>query len=190
LVADLPRVLGAGADLFAPSLRAAPTEERMREWRARLEAAGPRPWLAVTWRAGTRPEVVRQALSKNVPVAQLFSALAPWHGTVFALQRGVEVGELAAARAALGRPVHDLSRAGDDLEDLLAIVACVDRHVGVSSTNMHLAALAGATADVLAPFPPEWRWRPEGDSPWFPGFRVHRQAPDGEWARALAGVLA
>ncbi len=189
LVADLPRVLGAGADLLAPSLRAAPTEERLREWRARLEAAGPRPWLAATWRAGTRPEVVRQALSKNVPVAQLFGALAPWHGTVFALQRGVEPGELALSRAALGRPVHDLSRAGDDLEDLLAIVACVDRHVGVSSTNMHLAALAGATADVLVPFPPEWRWRPEGSSPWFPGFRVHRQAPDGEWARALSGVL-
>jgi len=190
LVADLPQVLGPGADLFAPSLGAAPTEERVREWRARLEAAGPRPWLAVTWRAGTRPEVVRQALSKNVPVGQLFGALAPWHGTVFALQRGVEVGELAAARAALGHPVHDLSRAGGDLEDLLAIVACVDRHVGVSSTNMHLAALAGTTADVLVPFPPEWRWRTEGASPWFPGFRVHRQAPDGDWARALAGVLA
>jgi Flp pilus assembly protein TadD len=190
LVADLPQVLGPGANLHAPSLRAAPTEERMREWRARLEAAGPRPWLAVTWRAGTRPEVVRHALSKNVPVAALFGALAAWPGTVFALQRGVEIGELAAARGALGRPVHDLSRVGDDLEDLLAIVACVDRHVGVSSTNMHLAALAGATADVLVPFPPEWRWRPEGESPWFPGFRVHRQAPDGEWSRALAGVLA
>jgi ADP-heptose:LPS heptosyltransferase len=109
---------------------------------------------------------------------------------VFALQRGAEPGELAAARAALGRPIHDLSRAGDDLEDALAIVACVDRHIGVSSTNMHLAALAGATADVLMPFPPEWRWRPEGESPWFPGFRVHRQAPDGDWSRALAGLSA
>jgi tetratricopeptide (TPR) repeat protein len=190
LVADLPRVLGPDANVYAASLSAAPTEEHVREWRARLEAAGPRPWLAVTWRAGTRPEVVRQALSKNVPVPQLFAALAEWPGTVFALQRGVEIGELAAARAALGRPVHDLSRVGADLEDVLAIVACVDRHVGVSSTNMHLAALAGATADVLVPFPPEWRWRPEGNSPWFPGFRVHRQAPDGDWSRALARVLA
>jgi Flp pilus assembly protein TadD len=190
LVADLPVVLGPGADVNAPSLAAAPREERVREWRARLEAAGPRPWLAATWRAGTRPEVVRQALSKTVPVAQLFGALSAWPGTVFALQRGVEVGELAAARAALGRPVHDLSRAGNDLEDALAIIACVDRHVAVSSTNMHLAALAGATADVLVPFPPEWRWRPEGDSPWFPGFRVHRQAPDGDWSQALAGLLA
>jgi len=190
LAADLPVVLGPGADLQAASLAAAPREERLGEWRARLAAAGPRPWLAVTWRAGTRPEAVRHALSKTVPVAELFGALAPWPGTVFALQRGMEVGELAAARAALGRPVHDLSRAGDDLEDLLAIVACVDRHVGVSSTNMHLAALAGATADVLVPFPPEWRWRTEGASPWFPGFRVHRQAPDGDWSRALAGVLA
>ena len=189
LVADLPVALGPGVDIFAPSLRAGPAEARRREWEARLAATGPRPWLAVTWRAGTRREVVRHALSKNVPLAPLFGALARWPGTVFALQRGVEVGELAAAGAALGRPVHDLSRAGDDLEDILAIVACVDRHVAVSSTNIHVAALAGATADVLVPFPPEWRWRTEGDSPWFPGFRVHRQAPDGDWSRALAGVL-
>jgi hypothetical protein len=57
--------------------------------------------------------------------------------------------------------------------------------VGVSSTNMHLAASAGATADVLVPFPPEWRWRLEGDSPWFPGFRVHREDRDGRWAIRL-----
>jgi hypothetical protein len=51
---------------------------------------------------------------------------------------------------------------------------------------MHLAAAAGATADVLVPFPPEWRWGVAGESPWFPGFRVFRQRPDGDWSRALA----
>ena len=54
---------------------------------------------------------------------------------------------------------------------------------------MHLAAAAGATADVLVQFPPEWRWRIEGESPWFPGFRVHRQAIDGDWSHALRQLV-
>jgi hypothetical protein len=41
---------------------------------------------------------------------------------------------------------------------------------------------------VLVPFPPEWRWRAEGESRWFPGFRVLRQDVDGSWERALAAL--
>ncbi|HET9470993.1 MAG TPA: hypothetical protein VFO24_07795, partial [Usitatibacter sp.] len=104
--------------------------------------------------------------------------------------RGIEEGEIARASAALGRPVHDLSHASEDVEDALAVAALADRHVGVSSTNMHLADLAGSTAEVLVPFPPEWRWRAEGDSPWFPGFRVLRQEVDGSWARAFAALAS
>jgi hypothetical protein len=85
--------------------------------------------------------------------------------------------------------VHDLSREAGDVEDALAVVALADRHVAVSSTNMHLAALAGRTAEVLVPFPPEWRSRPEGDSPWFPGFAILRQEPGGDWRPALARIL-
>ncbi len=188
LVADLPAVLGASCDVFAPSLRAAPRPERIEAWERRLAAAGPRPWIAATWQTGTPRALSREALSKSIGVSELFRALAPLGGTVFALQRAIEPDELERAREALGGPVHDLSDANADLEDLLAVVSLVDRHVAVSSTNMHLAALAGAAADVLVPFPPEWRWRPDGDSPWFPGFRVHRQARDGDWSRALAAI--
>jgi hypothetical protein len=89
----------------------------------------------------------------------------------------------------LGCALHDFSDANDDLEDALALVALLDRHIGVSNTNMHLADAAGRTADVLVPYPPEWRWRIEGDSPWFPGFRVHRQTRDGDWGPALASLV-
>lgn len=188
LVADLPVVLDASVEIYAPSPRVPADPGRVHAWRERLAAAGPRPWIAATWRSGTPANVSREALHKSIPLELLFRALAPLGGTVFALQRAVAPGELDAASAALGRQVHDLSHAGDDLEDVLALLACVDRHIGVSSTNMHLAALAGATADVLVTFPPEWRWRPEGPSPWFPGFRLHRQALDGDWSRALAGL--
>lgn len=188
LLGDLPAAMPHRDPLGVPSLRIAPDASRLAAWRQRLEAAGPRPWIAATWRAGTPSAVVAHALAKEIPVSVLFPALAAFEGTVVALQRQPRAGEIAAAAAALGRPVHDFAAAAEDLEDALALAALVDRHVAVSSTNLHLAALAGATADVLVPFPPEWRWRLGGESPWFPGFRVHRQSVDGGWQEALASL--
>jgi tetratricopeptide (TPR) repeat protein len=190
LVGDLPSMYASTDPLTVPSLAFEPLPERVAKWEAALRGVGPRPWIGVQWRAGTPRELVAHALSKSVPVEALFAALAPAPGTVVALQRLVAPGELERASGALGRPVADLSRANDQLEDLLALTSLLDRHVAVSSTTLHIAAAAGATADVLVPFPPEWRWRLDGDSPWFPGFRVHRQGVDGDWAAALASIAA
>jgi len=190
LVGDLPSMFASTDPLTVATLRIEPLPERVAKWEAALLAAGPRPWIGVQWRAGTPHEVLEHALSKSVPVEPLFAALAPMQGTVFALQRQIAPGELDRAAGALGRPVTDLSSANDDLEDLLALATLLDRHAAVSSTTLHLAVAAGATADVLIPFPPEWRWRLEGDSPWFPGFRVHRQGLDGDWTAALAALTA
>jgi len=107
---------------------------------------------------------------------------------VVSLQRAPLEGEIARASSALGRAVHDFESINADLEEALALVALLDRHVAVSNTNIHLAAAAGAKADVLVQFPPEWRWGLEGPSPWFPAFRTFRQAASGDWSAALEGL--
>ena len=188
LVGDLPSIFPGEDPLAVPSLRVDPDPAALARWRDALAAAGPRPWTGVTWRAGTPSSVVAHALYKSVPPQELMASLAAAPGTVVALQRGLAAGEIEAASRARGAPVADFSRGSEALEDALALVSLIDRHVGVSNTNMHLAALAGATAEVLEPFPPEWRWRLEGESPWFPGFRVHRATIEGGWAPALAAV--
>jgi tetratricopeptide (TPR) repeat protein len=188
MVGDLPSVVAGNGQSYLPPLPLPPDAARVAKWRSALESAGPRPWIGVTWRAGTPSAQVAHALYKTVPIDGLFAALRPLGGTVIALQRRCEPRELDEARRALGAPVHDFSGANDDLEDALALVSLLDRHVGVSNTNTHLAAAAGAAGDVLVAFPPEWRWRIEGDSPWFPGFRVHRQSLDGDWGKALEGL--
>jgi tetratricopeptide (TPR) repeat protein len=188
LAGDLPAVFADADPLEARSLQIAPLPDRLEEWRTTLQAAGPKPWIGTLWRAGTPGHVVAHALAKAVPVADLFAALAPLGGTVFSLQRDPVPGEIDVAGRSLGARVHDLSHANADLEDVLALVALLDRHVSVSNTNLHLAVAAGSSADVLMPFPPEWRWRLEGDSPWFPGFRVHRQGIEGDWSAALAAL--
>ena len=188
LAGDLPLILPGSDPLSMPSLRIPPLPERLSRWKAALESAGPPPRIGVQWRAGTPREAQAHALSKNAPLQALFAALAAVPGTLVAVQRSLLPGELDQASRAAGRPVHDLSGANGDLEDVLALVTLLDRHVAVSSTTLHLAAAAGRTADVLVPFPPEWRWRAEGGSPWFPGFRVHRQGVDGDWSAAIAGA--
>jgi Flp pilus assembly protein TadD len=186
LSGDLPLL---SSQSLPPSLAIAPDAQRLEALRRRLERAGPRPWIGVTWRAGTSPDLVAHALHKSAPIAGLFAAL-PRDGTVLSLQREGSFDELESASRALGRPIYDFSAVNTDLDDALALVALLDRHVGVSNTNMHLAAAAGATADVLVQFPPEWRWGIEGDSPWFPGLRVYRQLPGGDWSRAFAALAS
>jgi hypothetical protein len=52
---------------------------------------------------------------------------------------------------------------------------------------VHLLAAIGGSGDILVPHPAEWRWQLHGAaSPWFPGFRIHRQEGGGDWSRALA----
>ncbi len=189
LVGDLPRIASKHDPLGVQSLRIAPLPEKLAHWRARLEQAGPRPWVGATWRAGLPPEQLAHGLYKTVPLEPFFAATAHLGGTTVALQRRPAAEEIDAAGKVLGRPLHDFSDANADLEDALALVALLDHYIGVSNTNMHLAAAAGTTADVLVPFPPEWRWRIDGESPWFPGFRVHRQGVDGDWSHVL-GQLA
>ena len=188
LLADLPTV-GPPHEPHPRSLDIPAEPARVAKWRDTLEQAGPHPWIGITWRAGLPSLAHHRGLSKNVPPAALAAAVAPLQGTVLSLQRNALPDDIALSCAALGRGIVDLAAANADLEDALALVSLLDRHVGVSNTNMHLAALSGGTADVLVPFPPEWRWGAEGGAtPWFPGFRVHRQRRDGDWTQALAEI--
>ena len=189
-VGDLPWLLQATKPAeFPPPLRLVPDASRVAELRQSLQAVGPKPWIAVTWRAGiAAPGVVRTQLKEMSP-ALLGNALRGLGGTCISVQRQPRDDEREALGQALGRPVHDASAANDDLESILALMAVVDEYVGVSNANAHLRGGAGGSMQVLVPFPPEWRWGLEGDrSPWFPTMRVLRQAPNGRWDAALAAL--
>jgi tetratricopeptide (TPR) repeat protein len=176
---DLP--LAAGEPGYPPPLTCEPLPERIRKARSALEGLD-RP-MAVTWRAGTRSDDPYGILFKEVEPGLLANALGD--RAAVSVQRRPAPGETEALGDALGRPVLDLSSWNEDLEDALALMAVVDDYAGVSNTNMHLRAVAGRTARVLVPFPPEWRWLAAGESAWFPGFRVVRQAWDGRWPAML-----
>jgi hypothetical protein len=171
-------------------LSLSPLDSRLTSIRTRLAALGPPPYVGVTWRAGWPVELQKgkryPGLDKWVPPESLAAVIRELPGTVLALQRNPRPAELAALQQGVQRDVHDLSPANEDLEDMIALLMLLDEYIGVSNTNMHLMASLGRRARVLVTFPPWWQWMVAGDqSPWFPGFRLYRQAPDGEWAPAL-----
>jgi len=194
LLGDLPLALRAQpiADTEDDTPQSLPLKalpERIDEVRARLAALGPPPYVGLTWRGGIAPEQNRGAnwaFFKQVPLDELARSLRDTTGTMLVLQRQPKAGEIDLVSGHLGRSAHDLSALNDDLEAMLALLFLLDDYVGVSNTNMHLRAGVGRTARVLVPAPAEWRWLTSGDSsPWFPGFRIYRQANDGEWSGAL-----
>jgi tetratricopeptide (TPR) repeat protein len=192
---DLPVLLGT--DHAPPPWPLAVDAARRQRWAERLAQFGPRPYIALTWRAGTDlskgPEfrVSTRLLYKAIAPQSLGAALRGLAVTLLSLQRLPYRDEVAKIAAAAAATVHDLSALNDDLADMLAVLSLLDDYVTVSNTNVHLLAGLGKTAKVLVPFPPEWRWMRSGEgSPWFPGFRVYRERPGQDWSDALAALRA
>ncbi len=180
-MADLPFLLGHAHPEDCPrALPLAPTTASSARMRTRLEAAGPAPWIAVTWQAGVPGNM------RKVPPALLGRSLAGKPGTVVLVQRKPAAEDVASLTAALGHQAADLTDVNDDLEDMLALMALADFYVSVSNTNVHLRASAGRPTHVLVPHPPEWRWLAEGRSPWFSDCPTYREAPSHDWTDALA----
>jgi hypothetical protein len=185
---DFPERIAVFWPQLPPALPLQPLHDRIAEMRARLQRAGPPPYIGVTWRGGTAPDTqdVSWVLYKVCPIGRLAPAVSRYRGTAIALQRKPAAGEIGAFSAALGTPLHDFSDCNEDLENMAALLALIDEYVGVSNTNMHLRAGVGRSARVLVPCPAEWRWmHGRARSPWFPNFPVYRQSLQGDWSAAL-----
>jgi len=183
---ELPLVLGHGdGDASPPPLRLTPSQRARETIGARLRALADEPLLALTWRAGLHGDGPRR---KRVAVDALARALAPWPGALVSVQRDAEPGELDELTRLCGRPVHDFGDVNDDLDLALALFERTAEYIGVSNTNMYLAAAVGAAARVLVKRPGEWRWAGDDDthSRWFPDFRLYAEDPRQGWGPALA----
>lgn len=188
-IGDLPTLLADRAPLHPPPLPLKADPAALEAARRSLGEFGPPPYVGVAWRSGTASQGGEERLSKNAPIERLATALAATNATLVSLQRKPLAGEHDRFAAACGRPVFDASAWNEDIEQATAALALLSRYVGVSSTNLHIAAGLGVAASVLVPQPPEWRFGIEGSStPWFPGYSIHRQSPDGGWDAAFEGL--
>ncbi|MGR8921636.1 MAG: hypothetical protein ACU85V_18635, partial [Gammaproteobacteria bacterium] len=124
---------------------------------------------------------------KAVALAELARALRDWPGTVVSVQREAEPAELADLSARIGRTVADFGDVNDDLDLAAALFARIGEYVGVSNTNMYIAAGVGLAARVLVKRPLEWRWCGDAAdrSRWFPTFTCYHEDPAQGWGPAL-----
>ncbi len=175
-VADLPWLWRGDETPPPPPLLSDPQQrQRLAEELASL----PRPWIGLTWEAGTPGN---ETLHKRIDPQTLARHL-PAGGTLITLQRHGREDDMRALKNACGeRPLVDHNALHDDLEALLALLDLLDDYFTVSNTALHLRAGLGKRAQVFIPHPPEWRWMHRGDSsPWFPGMHLQRQNPNGQW---------
>lgn len=174
-----------------------PLAEKMAIIKNRLAKLNDKPLLGLTWRAGTRKEdhlekdLPKNLLFKLVDLEQFAQQLQGLDVHFISLQRAPEHQEVSQLESLLGQSLHDFSDLNDDLEGMLALLACLDDYVGVSNTNMHLIAGLNKSARVLVPRPYEWRWPGSSDSSlWFPNFTVYRQGDDDDWLTCLTQLRA
>jgi ADP-heptose:LPS heptosyltransferase len=108
-------------------------------------------------------------------------------GTVLvSLQRGPAVAQVG--RYFGKAPVITLQ---EEFPDVMAILCCIERLVSVDTSLAHLAGALGRPVSLLLPYAPDWRWLLQRtDSPWYASATLHRQDRPGDWASALAKLMA
>lgn len=182
---SVPAILRRDAASFAAHqgyLRADP--ERVARWRAELGKLGDGPKIGVSWRGGIAPT---GRFRRSIDLAGLAPMLSTPGCTWVSLQFGEVEREIEQLRASSGVRLLHRPEAITNMEELAALIECLDLTLTVCNTNVHLAGALGRPAWVLAPFVAEWRYGVSGEKMiWYPSVRVFRQRAFGDWESVIA----
>lgn len=123
---------------------------------------------------------------RSIPLKQFLTAI-PHDCELIGLQK-----EIREEDTRILKSTNNLTFFGDELDDFsdtAALCALVDAVVTVDTSVAHLAGALGIDVNVLIPRKPDFRWLLEGsDSVWYPTMNLHRQEPDGCWAKAFSEI--
>jgi Tfp pilus assembly protein PilF len=93
--------------------------------------------------------------------------------------------DLRDADAEVLRDLPNLVHLGGELRDFAdtaAVISLLDVVISVDTAVAHLAGALGKPVMILLPFAADFRWmRDRDDSPWYPGAKLLRQPPFGDW---------
>ena len=194
-IGDLPFLLGINdiGDIPAP-VQFPALDDALHAARRELDKLGRGPYIGITWWAGSRQTGINlgeKLAFREVPLPLLVEALCGLDAKIVILQRDPSGEDLAYLAETLGSRVLDLSPMNNDPESMLAVLSLLDDYIGVDNTNMHLSASVNKPCRILVPHPPEWRAMASGNqSVWFPGFKLYRQTPEGNWNSAIQELHA
>jgi len=154
-------------------------------WQARLAALGPGLRLGLGWLGGTNGSDWRQrSLTPSDRQQLLNQAGIQWVDLQYL---GSDQHPAASEQQQHG--LHRFGAVGHDLEETLALMACLD---GVVSTRQTVALLAGGLGlqgQVLVPARPEWRyWGNNNRWSWYPSLELLHQQQRGSWVAELVAI--
>jgi hypothetical protein len=149
--------------------------------------------VGLVWAVGFRPErpaMWSQSSQRNIPLATLFAALEHPAIEFYSLQKGEQAeAELAALKARDRSQIIDHPQ--QDFSDTAALIERLDLVISVDTSVAHCAGALGKRTWLLLPLNSCWRWLLERtDNPWYPSFKLYRQAQFGDWSAPLTQMAA
>lgn len=161
-----------------------PDAQKVAKWREFLQRF-PRPWIGVSWQGGiqqTQKHLRSLELAQLAPVLEL-------PGSFFDLSYRDSEKEVNAWNARLQAHVVRPPIDQEDYDDTVALLACLDEVVTVTTTVVHACGALGRTARVLVPEVPMWRYAHRcGDGMiWYPddSVKLYRRKPGEQWESTI-----
>lgn len=161
-----------------------PHPEKVVQWRALLDSLGDAPKVGIAWTGGTTGSHGWKA--RNIEL-QDFAPIASLGCDLISLEYRDDKAAIRSVKASHGLTVHSWPWATqtDDLDDVTALVACLDAIVCVPTTSYHIAGGLGVPAHVIVHDRPHFH---EGltdeRSPWWDSVKFYRRADLG-----IAGAM-
>jgi ADP-heptose:LPS heptosyltransferase len=79
----------------------------------------------------------------------------------------------------------------NDIDDLAALISCLDLVVSTDNSTVHLSGALGVETWVLLSTQCEWRWTDSGSqSYWYRAVKTIRQSGANEWGPVMEQVVA
>ena len=147
-------------------------------WRDKLSRLGPGRCIGLGWLGGTNGSDTRERSLKAADQQRLLQIPGVnWIDLQFlGSNHNILMSQFQ------NKQLHRFEDVGHDIEDSLALIACLDTVVSTRQTVAHLAGCLGKTGHVLVPNRPEWRyWGEDGHWDWYPSMRLMQQQKRGCW---------
>ncbi|MDP6841711.1 MAG: tetratricopeptide repeat protein [Rhodospirillales bacterium] len=180
-IVDLARELAfaSAADLPAQGYLK-PDQARRDEFRARLEAFGPPPYVGISWRSGAD----LSGGAKTIPLHQWRKILLQGPATFVNLQDGDTDDDVDKAARLSGARIYTdpgLDRF-TDLDGLAAMTAALDQVITTSNITPMIAGAVGVPCWIMLRKSAYWYWGTAAtQSPFFASVKCYRQSTPGEW---------
>ena len=158
--------------------------ERRIQWRALLDALGPKMKVGITWTGGN-PNTGKAR--RSLELEELLPILRQ-DATFISLQYQ-DAPEVLALQRDHGIKIHHWKRAtqSNDYDDTASLVAELDLVISVTTAVIHLSGALGQKCWVMAPKHARWFYGVTGETmPWYQSVKLYRQKA--EWVHTIAQI--